>query len=67
MAWRTFSYNIKWRNKKKILIKQERNAYSYQIEFLSNSIIDKKKDPNFPGMTIDNTLENMKILDMWRS
>lgn len=53
--------------KEKINVKLEHNAYSYQIDSLSNAIINKKTESDFPGMTIEDTLHNMKILDMWRS
>ena len=42
------------------------NVYKLQIEEVSNTVIENKKEINYPGMTISETLLNMKILDMWR-
>jgi len=27
--------------------------------------LENKKEPDFPGITVNETLENMKILDEW--
>ena len=31
----------------------------------SKYLLANKKKPDFPGLTINDTLENMKILDNW--
>jgi predicted dehydrogenase len=43
----------------------KKNIYAYEIESLSKSILDKKNKPDFPGLTIENTIGNMKIIDKW--
>ena len=57
--------NISGENKEKIEIKCHNNIYKYEIDILSKCILENKKEPNFPGMTINETLENMRILDKW--
>ena len=56
---------INGENKETIEIKCHNNIYTYEIEALSKCILENKKEPDFPGMTINKTLENMKILDKW--
>ena len=57
--------NVTGENKETIKIKCHDNVYAYEIDTLSTCILENKKEPNFPGMTIDETLENMRILDKW--
>jgi len=59
------SINVTGENKETIKIKCHNNVYAYEIDTLSTCILENKKEPNFPGMTINETLENMKILDEW--
>jgi predicted dehydrogenase len=56
---------INGENKETIEIKCHNNIYTYEIEALSKCILENKKEPDFPGMTINKTLENMRILDKW--
>jgi len=56
---------INGENKKIIEVECHNNVYTYEIEALSKCILENKKEPDFPGMTINKTLENMKILDKW--
>ncbi len=49
-----------------IKIKCASDIYSDQINSISNSILQNKNKPNFPGMTLTESVENMKILDKWR-
>ena len=46
--------------------KHHDNIYSYEIENISNLILDGKNNIKFPGMTLEETKLNMKILDQWR-
>jgi len=57
--------NVTGENKETIKIKCHNNVYAYEIDTLSKCILENKKEPNFPGMTINETLENMRILDKW--
>ena len=57
--------NISGENKEKIEIKCHDSIYKYEIDILSKCILENKKEPNFPGMTINETLESMRILDKW--
>jgi len=49
-----------------INIDLDRSVYTSQIKEVSNTLIQNKKEISFPGMTINETLLNMKILDMWK-
>ena len=59
------SIQINGENKEIIKIGCHNNIYTYEIDILSRCILENKKEPNFPGMTINETLENMRILDKW--
>ncbi len=59
------SIQINGENKKVIEIKCYNNIYSYEIDILSQCILENKKEPDLPGMTINETIENMRILDKW--
>lgn len=48
-----------------VKINPKKNIFSYEIEILSDCIINKKKEPKYPGMTIYDTYQNMKILEEW--
>ena len=52
-------------NKEKIEVQSHNNIYAYEIDALSKCILENKKEPDFPGITINETLENMRILDEW--
>ena len=41
------------------------NIFSHQIENISKSVLENKKEPIYPGMSLVETLMNMKILDEW--
>ena len=42
-----------------------KNIFSYEIEAISNFIINKKKDPEFPAINRFETEVNMGILEKW--
>jgi predicted dehydrogenase len=42
-----------------------KNIYTHQIIKISNNIINKENKPNFPGMNLDETILNSKILEKW--
>ena len=52
-------------NKKEIKFETNENIYSYQIKSLSKNILEHKKKPEFPGMTFEESLINMKIIQEW--
>ncbi len=57
---------IKKNKENKIInIDSNQNIYSYEIQNLSQCILDKKIKPDYPGLTIDDTIGNMKIIDKW--
>ena len=57
---------IKKKKENKIInIDSNQNIYSYEIQNLSQCILDKKIKPDYPGLTIDDTIGNMKIIDKW--
>lgn len=43
------------------------NYFSYEIDNISNNILSGLTKPNFPGMQLEETLLNMKILDNWKN
>ncbi len=57
--------NIKGKNNYQINLDTRTNIFSYEIEQLSKCIIDNKQKPNFPGVNLDETMFNMKILEKW--
>ena len=67
-TWHGLSSKIWVINKnsqKEIKFKAKENIYSYQIKSLSKNIIEHKKKPEFPGMTFEESLINMKIIQEW--
>ena len=42
-----------------------KSVYSYQIEKISENILNGNKQVKYPGMNLDETLLNMKIIDEW--
>ena len=57
---------IKKEQSKIINISSVQNIYSYEIDSLSQCIIENKAKPDFPGLTIDDIIGNMKIMDKWK-
>ena len=41
------------------------NIYSYEIDSISQSIINNHIEVNYPGLRIDDIILNMKIIDNW--
>ena len=55
-------------NGKKTIIKNfmnKKNIYSYQIETISNFILENKNETSFSSFKIEDTLQNTKILENW--
>ena len=50
-----------------INISSAANIYSYEIDTLSQCILDNKMKPDFPGLTIDDIIGNMEIMDRWKN
>ena len=48
-----------------IKVDTRQNIFSYEIEGISKSILENKEKPNFPGLTIEETYGNMKLIDKW--
>ena len=55
--------------KKKYEIKKNnnKNIYSIEIENISQNILDEHNQILFPGVQIDETVLNMKILESWKN
>ena len=53
------------KDKIKIFNEESTNLYSYQIENISKSLLENKKETFFPGFTINDTILNTKILESW--
>ena len=46
-------------------VKSYENIFSHEIENLSYSILEGNNESNYPGMTLEETILNMKILEKW--
>ena len=57
--------NINKKKYKEFDLNENKNIYSYQIEKVSESIINKSI--NYPGMSMEDTLQNMKIIQSWKN
>ena len=59
--------NIKIKSDKNYSIKFDKNNnnYSYQIECISKNLLNKTYKPAFPVMSLSETVQNMKIVDLW--
>ena len=54
------------KNKNEIIKNEfKKNIFSYEIEKISKDIIEGKKNPSFPGVTIEETKINSEILEKW--
>tara|TARA_Y100000389_G_scaffold171077_1_gene178528 strand:+ start:71 stop:1096 length:1026 start_codon:yes stop_codon:yes gene_type:complete len=53
------------KDKIKIFNEESTNLYSYQIDNISKSLLENKKETFFPGFTIKDTILNTKILESW--
>jgi len=56
---------IKGEKSYEINVKCNENIFSYEIENISKSVLENKKESIYPGMSLIETLLNMKILDEW--
>ena len=45
--------------------KNNKNIYSYQIQNISNQLLSKKTNPEFPSMTLKEIEINTKLLNDW--
>ena len=66
-TWKGKNVIIKLNQKKgrEINFDNKKNIYSYQIETISNNILKGYKKTEYPGMRIDETIQNAKIIDSW--
>ena len=56
---------IKGEKSYEINVKCNEDIYSYEIRNISKSVLENKKESIYPGMSLVETLLNMKILDEW--
>ena len=42
-----------------------KNIYTHQILQVSNDVMNKENKPNFPGVNLDETILNSKIIEKW--
>ena len=52
-------------SKQKLSFANNKNIYGYQIEEISQNLIQGLNKINFPIMSLEETLLNMKIIDDW--
>ena len=43
------------------------SIFSHEIDALSKCILEDKLKPNFPDLTINDIIGNMKIIDKWKN
>ena len=43
------------------------NIFSQEIKSISESILNGSNEVSYPGMQLEETLLNMKILDCWKN
>ena len=43
------------------------NIFSQEIKSISKSILNGSNEVSYPGMRLEETLLNMKILDCWKN
>ena len=48
-----------------IINQKYKNIFSYEIESISNSLLNSELNPKFPAITRNETELNMNILDKW--
>ena len=58
-------YKKKGNEISKIEFENNENIYSYEIQNISNQILNDKKNPNFPSITFEEIEINTKILSHW--
>ena len=46
---------------------KNRNIYSYQIEKISETILNNFYQPKFPGINLNESILNMKIIEEWQN
>ena len=65
-TWRCSQPSIIVNNKEyKFKNLKYKNIFSYQIDSVSRSIIEKNLEPFFPGINRKETESNLEILDKW--
>ena len=52
--------------KKKLENLKVQSIYFFEAELSSQSILKEKQQVPHPGMTWEDTLDNLKVLDQWR-
>ena len=50
---------------KKIEVECDNNIFTYQINNISKNLLEGKSKPDFPGVSINETIELTKILNKW--
>jgi len=58
--------NIKSDRKKILDMSSVENNYTHEINDISQCVLDNKIKTDFPGLTIDDIIGNMKIIDKWK-
>jgi len=51
--------------KKKFNLPKYKNIFSYEVESISNNIINGELEPSFPGLNRFDTEKNMEIIENW--
>ena len=64
-SWHCKSSMINVNGREHIINQKYKNIFSYEIESISNSLLNSELNPKFPAITRNETELNMNILDKW--
>ena len=66
-TWAGGDIILKFKNNSNKIIKRDSNIniYSYQIKEISERILNKKNSLSFPVMSLNETVENIKVVENW--
>ena len=56
---------LEGKTKEEIKVEFSKNIYSYEIDAISKNLLEAKFKPDFPGVSIDETIGTTKILHEW--
>lgn len=59
--------DITGKKNQSIKLETNENIFFYEIKKISENILENKYKPDFPGVSIQDTFINMKILDNWKN
>jgi len=65
-TWHGGDVHININSKKQVFFQNiKKNIFSYEIENISNDLLENNNEPSYPGTRINDSVLNTKILDSW--